>query len=49
MKSSDYLTAVMPSLFAVTLADLNHIVAIFCALLGAAYLCWKWRRELLRR
>ena len=41
----DYIAALFPAAVATTLADWNHIVAIACALLGAAYLICKWVRE----
>lgn len=45
LRPADILAAVTPSASALTLAEWNHLVAIGCALLGAAYLLWRWRRE----
>jgi len=44
-RPADYLAAIFPTCAALTLADWNHVVAIACALLGAAYLVCKWIRE----
>ena len=57
MKPSDLLTAGAPTLASqlfrgvatLTLSDWKDIASIAGALLGAAYLLWKWRRESRRR
>lgn len=53
LRTSDYVVASVPvgakavaELFAtLTLEDLNNLAGIFGALLGAAFLIWRWRRE----
>lgn len=42
---SDLLAAIAPAGFSISLSQVNHLVSIGCALFGAAYLAWKWRRE----
>lgn len=49
LKTPDYLAAAAPLLGNITLGDINHLAGIFGALLGAAYLLWKWRREARRQ
>lgn len=41
----DYLAAAAPVLGSLSLAEVNTLAQIVGALLGAAYLVWKWRRE----
>jgi len=42
---SDILAAAAPAGLSLSLSQINHLVSIGCALFGAAYLAWKWRRE----
>ena len=42
---SDIFAAAMPAGVSLSLSQINHLVSIGCALLGAAYLLWKWRKE----
>jgi hypothetical protein len=45
LSPSDYVAAAAPVLGSLSLAEINTCAQIFGALLGAAYLVWKWRRE----
>lgn len=49
LNPSDWFAAAAPVLGAgvgsLTLADWNEAAQLFGALLGGAYLIWKWRRE----
>jgi glycine/serine hydroxymethyltransferase len=47
MKSPDsaQLSATLGAIGAFTLADAAHVAGLLCAVIGAAYTLWKWRRE----
>lgn len=45
----DIIAASFPTAASLTLADWNHVVAILCALLGAVYLVYRWRCEVVDR
>lgn len=45
----DIVAALFPTVASLTLADWNHVVAMVCALLGAIYLVYRWRGEVIDR
>ena len=45
LSPADIVAAATPAGVSLSLSQLNHLVSIGCALLGAAYLLWKWRKE----
>lgn len=41
----DILAGLVPTVFGVTIAQVNDVLGALSLVLGMAYLCWKWRRE----
>lgn len=48
MRIEDLFTGASPLLASITLAQWNQIAGIFGALVGAAYVIWKWRMDALK-
>jgi len=45
INAKDFVTASIPTVAMLSIAQINEIAGLIATLLGIAYLLWRWRRQ----